>query len=484
MREAVAALEKSEERLRVTMESATDYAIITINTDNIIEEWSAGAERIFGYSEAEARGQSGSIIFTPEDRAAGTPEKELETAETEGRAPDERWHMRKDGTRFFLSGVVRPIFNPRLSGFVKVARDLTEQREAEERLRIWEERYRIALQSAEMGAWDWYITDDHVVWNDQHYFLLGIAPDHKQKNAAFFLQFIDKEDEARVKESLYRAVAEGNIFGEEFRVVPANTNEPRWVYGFGRVIEFDGTGHSSRMIGVMYDISERKRIEQQKDEFIGIASHELRTPVTSIKAYAEVLEDMFNEQGDWHSADLMHRMDQQIDRLTNLIHAMLDVTRISQGRLTLSKEPFDLKALATEVLEEMQLTTKHYLLLESEPVCQIHADRDRIRQVLMNLLSNAIKYSPGATRVVVTIHPKGEKYVRVCVQDFGIGMKAEVAAKVFERFYRASDSLSNTYPGLGLGLYISAQIVRQHSGTIEVESQPDRGSVFCFKLPV
>jgi PAS domain S-box-containing protein len=484
MREATEALRESEERLRVTMENATDYAIVTIDTDNRITGWSAGAERIFGYTEAEAKGQSGVIIFTPEDQAAGVPEQEIQTAISEGRAPDERWHMRRDGSRFFLSGVMRPIFNPNLSGFVKVARDLTEQRQAEERLLLWEERYRIALQSAEMGAWDWYAGEDHLVWNDQQYYLLGLQPEYTHRNIDFFLRFVHDDDVPGVVKALEAAVAEGRAFDEEFRIMQANTNELRWMYSFGRPIEFDKNGSASRIIGVMYDITQRKRIEQQKDEFIGIASHELKTPLTSIKAYAEVLETIFREQGNKQSAGLMQRMDRQIDRLTELIHTLLDVTRISQGRLQLKKEEFDIKALAAETIEEMQRITKHYLMLEAEAVPPIYADRDRIRQVITNLLSNAIKYSPEAERVAMTIHPEDEHSIRVSVQDFGIGMTTDVADKVFERFYRAGDALSHTYPGLGLGLYISAQIVRQHGGKIWVSSQPRSGSIFCFTLPL
>jgi PAS domain S-box-containing protein len=484
MREAAEALQASEERLRVTLESATDYAVITNDTNGIIVGWSAGAERIFGYSDEEARGRHVRIIFTPEDQAAGAPEQEMETAIREGRAPDERWHMRKDGSRFFLSGVMRPIFNPRLSGFVKVARDLTEERQAEERLRIWEERYRTALQSAEMGAWDWYIRQDYIIWNDQQYLLLGLEPDHSRKNAGFFLQFVYKDDEPRVCKALWAAVEQGSVFDEEFRIVPARAMEPRWVYAFGRSVELEDSGRATRMIGVMYDISERKRIEQQKDEFIGIASHELKTPVTSIKAYAEVLEDMFGEAGDQQSAGLMQRMDKQIDRLTGLISTMLDVTRISQGQLEISPQAIDLGGLAVEVVEAMQHSAKQRLRLEAGEVKPVYADRERIRQVLTNLLANAIKYSPGAGEVLIRVMGNGADSVNVCVQDFGIGMSEEVRSRVFERFYRANDGIANTYPGLGLGLYISAQIIDRHGGEIRVESRPGEGSTFCFTLPV
>jgi two-component system, chemotaxis family, CheB/CheR fusion protein len=122
------ALRRSEERLRVTMESAVDFAIITTNTEGLIEEWNTGAERIFGYNAEDAKGKRADIIFTPEDKAAGIPDKEMQSAVEKGYAEDERWHIRKDGTRFFMSGVMRPIYNPQLTGFVKVARNITQQK--------------------------------------------------------------------------------------------------------------------------------------------------------------------------------------------------------------------------------------------------------------------------------------------------------------------------------------------------------------------
>jgi PAS domain S-box-containing protein len=403
------------------------------------------------------------------------------TALEKGYAEDERWHMRRDGTRFYMSGVMRPIRDGEHSGFVKVARDMTAQKEAAEALRLSEERYRIALQSAEMGAWDWNALDDRVVWNEQHFTMLGIEPDGEEKTAAFFLSFILPDDLELVQSRLKEAVKETGVFRAEFRIVRRDNTEVRWMHGFGRAITNEDTG-TMRLVGVMYDITAQKALERQKDEFIGIASHELRTPVTSIKAYTEVLQEMFEEAGDNQSAQLMEKLDIQVDRLTELIRALLDITKLQEGKLEFRVEPFNLNALIGEETETIRHTTKHRLELHTGPIGEVRGDRERIRQVVVNLVANAVKYSPNADRVVIITEQQGGDAV-VCIQDFGIGMSTKVREQVFNRFYRSDEADASTFSGLGLGLYISAEFVKRHGGRIWVHSEKGKGSTFCFSLP-
>jgi two-component system CheB/CheR fusion protein len=347
-------LQGSEERLRITMESATDYAIMTLDTKGCYTSWSRGAELIFGFSEEEAIGQHTALIFTPEDKEAGAHEMELEQAVQDGRAEDERWHVRKDGSRFFASGVMSPILDGnKLIGFVKVARDMTE----------------------------------------------------------------------------------------------------------------------------------RKMIEQQKDDFIGIASHELKTPVTSIKAYAEVLQEIFKENADAANEELMSKLNTQVDRLTALISDLLDTTKVAEGKLVLQKESVDLNGLLDERMEELQRTSpKHKLVIKKGKTKAVIADKERLGQVLINLISNAIKYSPAGGEVIITSEDRGDS-VMVAVRDFGIGISPDMQNRVFERFFRARDKRVSTFPGLGLGLYIASEIVKRHGGTIGVNSVAGEGSEFYFEIP-
>jgi len=482
LKTAQRSFQESEARLRVTMESVKDYAIITTGKDGIINAWNTGAFHIFGYTEQEAIGQSLDMIFSEVDRKQGAPEKERRVAREQGRAIDERWHMRKDGTLFYMSGVMAPIINNQLTGYVKVAQDMTDRKAVEQALALSEERYRVALKSAEMGAWDWNIKTNQVVWNEQHYIMLGIQPQTEPQSGYFLIQFVHREDVEFVSEKLQSAIESSGIFHAEFRIIKADTGEMRWMNGYGRSVASED-GRAARIVGVIYDVTQRKMLEQQKDEFIGIASHELKTPVTSIKAYAEVLQEMFQEANDNRSVELMQKLDAQVDRLTELIKALLDTTKISEGQLLLLREKFDINELIREHIDDIKhISSRHRIVFEAGEVQPVTADRERIGQVLTNLMSNAIKYSPkgGEVRIQSESVDNG---VRVQVMDEGIGIPEDMHDKVFQRFFRVRDAHINTFPGMGLGLYITAGIIYRHGGTINVENRPEKGTVFSFFVP-
>ncbi|NCD69589.1 PAS domain S-box protein [Mucilaginibacter agri] len=257
----------------------------------------------------------------------------------------------------------------------------------------------------------------------------------------------------------------------------------RWIVCTGNP-QYNEAGKFSGYIGACVDITEQKQLQNQKDEFIGIASHELKTPVTSIKAYAQVLEAMFLKSGDERKAAMLVKMNNQIDRLTSLIGDLLDVTKIQSGRLQFNDTWFDFNQLLLELVEDLQRTTeRHQIIPELQPIGSVYADKDRIGQVLTNLVTNAIKYSPDADKIIVKAKVvDGE--VSVCVEDFGIGISHDKKDKVFEQFYRVSGDKQHTFPGLGLGLYISSEIVKREGGRIWVNSVPGQGSTFCFALPI
>ncbi len=230
------------------------------------------------------------------------------------------------------------------------------------------------------------------------------------------------------------------------------------------------------------EISRRKELERRKDEFISMASHELKTPVTSLKGFLDLLQRRLATQGDEQSLHYLARMDAQVQKLTRLIADLLDLSRMQAGQLVYREECFELDGLVREIVENIQGTTQtHRLLLDGETQARVFGDRDRIAQVLVNLLNNAIKYSPQADTVRVHM-AKDHQQVIVSVQDFGIGIDKEHQHKIFERFYQATGPEEKTYPGLGIGLYISSQIVRRHGGRLWVESKKGEGSTFYFTL--
>lgn len=240
-----------------------------------------------------------------------------------------------------------------------------------------------------------------------------------------------------------------------------------------------------------YDVTEqvraRSRVEalsRQKDEFIGVASHELKTPVTSLKGYAQLLARRFRKAGDERAAELLEKMDLQLNKLTDLIGDLLDATRIESGQLLLHKTSFVFNELIREIAEETQrTTTKHRIVLELAKPVTLSADRERIGQVLTNLLTNAIKYSPQADTIIIRT-TCSEQEIITSVQDFGIGIAREKQKHIFERFFRVEGETEATYPGLGLGLYISTEFVKRHRGSLQVESEEGKGTTVSFSLPL
>jgi PAS domain S-box-containing protein len=242
-------------------------------------------------------------------------------------------------------------------------------------------------------------------------------------------------------------------------------------------------GSSLRILEVNRDITERVRLEHYKDEFISMASHELKTPVTSLKGFTHILQRRLTKQGDEQGLHYLARMDAQLNRLTSLISDLLDLSRIQLGKLVLRMEPFDLDALIKETVENVQAATStHRLLIEGRTGMQVLGHRDRLGQVAVNLLTNAIKYSPLADTVILRLMQDGEQVV-VSVQDFGIGIDKAHQEKIFERFYQVTDPEEKTYPGLGIGLYISSEIVMRHHGRMWVESSKGKGATFFVALP-
>lgn len=260
---------------------------------------------------------------------------------------------------------------------------------------------------------------------------------------------------------------DGSYFPISYSIAPlTNDGKP-----MGAVLEFQ-------------DITKRKELERQKDDFIGVASHELKTPVTSLKMYTQVLKKKFEKQGDTLASESMAKIDNQINKLTSLISDLLDVTRTQTGNLQLRYEEFPIDTMVKEVVEGMQLTTKkHTILVKSTTKKTIFADRDRTSQVLINFLSNAIKYSPQKSKIIVEARIENKELV-VSVQDFGIGVPKDKIDQIFDRFMRVTGVKMETFSGLGLGLYICSHIIMRQSGRIWVTSEENKGSTFYFSLPV
>ncbi len=236
------------------------------------------------------------------------------------------------------------------------------------------------------------------------------------------------------------------------------------------------------VMAFILDISERKKLEQRKDDFIALASHELKTPITSLKTYTQVLRRRFEGHGDEGTVRLVARMETQINRLVEVVQDLLDVAKIQEGKLSLSLKPFVMDDLVREIVGELQPITAHELRAEADAAEPVVGDRERIRQVLINLIFNAVTYSPKTEPIVVRAWRDGEG-THVSVIDHGVGIPKSEQTRIFDRFYQMDSASGKTYPGLGLGLFISAEIMKRHAGSLTVESEVGAGSTFTLTLP-
>ncbi|GAC1589843.1 MAG: hypothetical protein NVS3B19_10070 [Ginsengibacter sp.] len=292
---------------------------------------------------------------------------------------------------------------------------------------------------------------------------------------------IHPDDLAAFDEAWKYSLETGATFKNEFRF---KSEKGMYKWYFSHALPFKNEkGEIIAWVGTFTDIEDQKLAMLKKDEFISLASHELKTPVTSLKAFTQILQIGMQEEGNARAVDYLGRMDRQINKLTHLISDLLDVTKINAGKIHFNKEVFAFNKLVEEIVEEMQRTSlTHHIMIHVGPSCDVNADRNRIGQVITNLLSNAIKYSPQSEKIILTSELKDGK-LSLFVEDFGIGIAPSEQGQLFTRFFRGNDERVKTFPGLGLGLYISNEIVKRHKGILSFESTPGKGSKFCMTLP-
>jgi PAS domain S-box-containing protein len=233
---------------------------------------------------------------------------------------------------------------------------------------------------------------------------------------------------------------------------------------------------------LILDLSSQKELERKKDEFISIASHELKTPLTTLKGYVQILNQRLQKKQDENSR-LTIKIDDQLNKLTDLINELLDITKIQYGKFTIRRERINLVDVIKNSIDEMEpYRTDQKIKFHYKKDLYLEIDRFRIGQVLNNLLTNAIKHSKSDGEINIRIK-KMEEFVKVSIEDFGHGIAPDKIDKIFQKFYQATDN-AGEIEGLGLGLYISSEIIKDHGGEIGVESIVDKGSTFYFLLPL
>jgi PAS domain S-box-containing protein len=354
----------AEEQYRLLMENVKDYAIFLLDTEGRIITWSTGAERILGYKEAEIIGQPFARVFIPEDAEQGQPEHELKVAREKGRAEDERWHIRKDGTRFWASGIVTPLWDGggTLIGFAKILRDITERKRAEEEL--------------------------------------------------------------------------------------ADAN-------------------------------------RRKDEFLAMLGHELRNPLAPVLNGLHIIEREGRDNPTIQQTVGM--MDRQLRRIVRMVDDLLDVSRVTKGKIQLRRKREQLSTLvayAVETIRPLLDSRRHQLSVALPPeAIWLDVDAARIEQALANLLSNAAKYTEPGGRIWLTVEQEGDRAI-IRVKDTGVGIRPDMLNRVFDLFVQADRTLDRALGGLGIGLTLVRKLVEMHGGTVEAFSEGiGKGSEFIVRLP-
>lgn len=473
--------DENKKAILAAIVQSSEDAIVSKTLDGIITSWNPGAEKLFGYSSAEMIGQPMTKII-PEDRLNEEPKILEQIKAGEEVKHFETRRLTKKGKLIDISLTISPVRddNNNIIGASKIARDITEQKMLLKAVQESEERFKIIANNVPVMIW---IAEKESLcrfFNKSWLDFTGRTLE--QEKGIGWLNQIHEEDLPRYLDCYNNSFNNKEEFYIEFRLRRYDGNY-RWVSNKG-VPQFSLDGVLEGYIGACMDVTEVKENEERKDDFIRMASHELKTPITTIKGYVQLLLTSVEPNTDNFIANSLSTIDKQVSKLTRLITDMLDLTKIESGTFRLVKEVFSINDLAKEIICEMRgPTLKHTITLYETDNYMVYADKDRITQVFTNYIGNAIKYSPNANKIIIRIGAN-HKEVFVEVEDFGIGIIKSEQEKVFQRFYRAKTGEAQTFPGFGIGLYIVREIIRSHNGRAYVKSEYNKGSIFYFTLPL
>jgi two-component system sensor histidine kinase VicK len=361
-----------------------------------------------------------------------------------------------------------------------VAIDVTDKVLARRKIEHAEESLRLATEAAEMGTYSMNIRTHEFAASARTKQLFGFEADHDMTYQACMSQ-IREDYRDTVTSSVDAAVSQGHRFEMEYPVVGFTDGKERWIKGIG-MVRHDSHGKDSIFTGIIIDVTEQKKDEQRKNDFIGMVSHELKTPLTSVNAYLQLLQSRARKTADTFTVGALDKSVVQVKKMTTMINGFLNVSRLESGKIQIDKQRFDMAALIKETEDEsiVMFSTHRVIFAPVEPTF-VFADRDKIGQVVTNFIGNAVKYSKvGSTINVACINVDGA--AQVSVSDTGMGIKPQDLEHIFDRYYRADNN--NHIAGFGLGLYLSAEIIQRHQGKIWAESEFGVGTTFYFTLPL
>lgn len=344
-------------------------------------------------------------------------------------------------------------------------------------LKASEERFRRMQE----GSVDGFVQLESI--RDEQGKIVNFIWKHHNKAAEQLIPMIKERIKYLRALDMFPGLKKSGVFDELVKVIETDTTVMREVHylydDVNKWIRYIAVKIDNGVVVSFTDITEAKLLDEEKDKFIGMASHELKTPLTSILGYLQLLEQAETVA---LNRSYVNKIITQVQRLQKLISELLDISRIRAGKLDLQLSEFMIGDLVNDCIESMRINRKHRIVLEGDKGnWYVKADRARMEQVMINLLSNAIKYSPGSDTVIVRIEKKDHEAL-ISVQDFGIGIPRSEFAKIFERFHRVNSE--KKFQGLGLGLYIANDIIQRHKGKMWVESEQGKGTTFYFTLPL
>ncbi|HVW14260.1 MAG TPA: ATP-binding protein [Mucilaginibacter sp.] len=349
----------------------------------------------------------------------------------------------------------------------------------EEEVRGAHEQLRIAVQASGSGVWDLDVQQGILSHSAQFAQLVG-RQDRLLVTPDALWSCFHEDDAAQVRTAFEQAIRSGRL-AFQARIL-TETGNIRWLQFYGET-QRDRYGTTVRLLGTVMDITTQKKMDQQKDEFISVASHELKTPLTSLKSYVQLAHMKSNDLEGQEISGMLERAETQINKMTRMIRDFLNAAQSDSGKMVLNREEFLLDDLVREIVTDLSVSTRRNRLRFVDcPPLRVRADREKIEQVLANLIGNALKYSDGDEPVTISA-TQAEGRVTISVSDQGIGISEKDKKRLFDRFYRSEDLNSRGVSGFGIGLYVAAEIVRLHGGNIGVDSEIGQGSRFWFDLP-